>query len=172
MSMMKWRSSLHKRLIAAWGKYPFPDWLRSMFLWVVLPKFLVGAVAVVVDADRRVLLFRHTYRPEYPWGLPSGWLKKGEHAHDAIVREVLEESGYHIDVLRSVVVGGDRKLQRLDLYYECELTGGTFRASDEVSEANFVALDALPDTLEPFHHEVISYTVCHPERSVCPDEKT
>ena len=120
----------------------------------------------------RILLFRHTYRSEYPWGLPGGWLKRGEHAHEAIEREILEESGYQVHALRSVVIGGDRKLHRLDLYFECELINGTFQSSAEVCDAAFFELDHLPDCIEPFYRQVITYTACHPERSICRDEKT
>ena len=168
----RWNSRARTGLVNAWGKIPLPGWFRSLVLWIILPKFLVGAVAVIFDEHGRILLFRHTYRSECPWGLPSGWLKKGEHAHHALERELFEESGYRIRAVRSVVVGGDRQHQRLDLYFECELLDGRFRPSDEVSEAAFFDQDELPDCLEPFHRQVIAYTACHPERSVCQDETT
>ena len=170
--MAKWKDAIQERLITAWEQLPLPGWLRTAFLWTVLPKFLVGAVAVIFDKQGRILLFRHTYRSEYPWGLPGGWLKRGEHAHEAIEREILEESGYQVHALRSVVIGGDRKLHRLDLYFECELINGTFLPSAEVCDAAFFDLDHLPDCLEPFNRQVINYTVCRPERSICRDEKT
>jgi len=170
--MAQWRSRMQEELVTAWGRLPLPGWLRALVLWIVLPKFLVGALAVIFDDEGRVLLFRHTYRSECPWGLPGGWLKKGEHVHEALERELYEESGYQIHVVCPVVIGGDRQLQRLDLYYECEMLGGTFRPSAEVSQADFFPLDQLPNCLEPFHLQVISYVVCHPERSICQDEKT
>jgi ADP-ribose pyrophosphatase YjhB (NUDIX family) len=161
---------MQKRLVTAWGELPFPGWMRHIIQRLVLPKFLVGTVAVIFDKQGRVLLFRHTYRSGCPWGLPSGWLKKGEHAHKGLERELLEEGGYQIRALRSVVIGGDRQLQRLDLYFECELLGGTFQPSAEVCEAAFFKINQLPDCIEPFHRHVIEYTACHPERSICPDE--
>jgi ADP-ribose pyrophosphatase YjhB (NUDIX family) len=170
--MMNWQSLVRRRIVTAWGYLPLPGWLRSLILWTVLPKFLVGAVAVIFHEQDGILLFRHTYRAECPWGLPSGWLKTGEHAHEALERELFEESGYRIRVKRSVVVGGDRKNRRLDLYYECELIDGTFRPSAEVCEARFFPLDALPSCLEPFHRHVITYTACHPDRSICESETT
>ena len=170
MQLNEWQSQVNKGLIKVWGQFPIPGWLRTIFLWIVLPKFLVGAVAVIFDDLGRVLLFKHTYRSECPWGLPSGWLKKGEHAHKALEREVYEESGFQVEVLRSVVVGGDRSLQRLDLYYECVLKGGVFSPSNEVSQAKFFPRDEFPDCLEPFHQQVIDYTANHPEGSSYPDE--
>ena len=171
-SRHKKTAPLHALLVGAWGKLPLPGWLRARLLWWVLPKFLVGAVAVILNGEGHVLLFKHTYRLECPWGLPSGWLQKGEKPEVAIVREILEESGYRVKVQRAVVVGGDASLQRLDLYYECMLKGGTFQPSVEVSQAVFFALDDLPDCLEPFHKQVVLYTAQHPERSITHDEKT
>ena len=135
--MAEWRLHARKWMVTAWGKLPLPGWLRALVLWIFVPKFLVGAVAIIFDEQGRVLLFRHTYRSDCPWGLPGGWLKKGEHAYQALERELFEESGYRIRTMRSVVIGGDTQLQRLDLYFECELLGGTFRPSAEVSEAAF-----------------------------------
>ena len=168
----RWITSLRRRLVIAWGQLPLPEWLRALILWLFLPKFLVGAVAVIFDENKRVLLFRHTYRTPCAWGLPGGWLKRGEHAHEALEREIYEESGYQIRALRSVVVGGDRRLQRIDLYYECKLLSGTFRPSAEVSEAAFFTLENLPACLEPFHLTVIQYTLSHPERKECLYEET
>lgn len=47
-------------------------------------KSLVVVMGVVLDESHRVLLFRHSYRPFAPWGLPSGFLKDGEHLEDSI----------------------------------------------------------------------------------------
>jgi ADP-ribose pyrophosphatase YjhB (NUDIX family) len=125
----------------------------------MIPKFLVGAVAVILGEDNKVLLFRHTYRDEYPWGLPGGWLKMQESAVDAVEREIFEESGYEIRALYPLVIGGDPGQRRLDLIFLCEFAGGTFRPSGEVAEARFFAPDSLPGQVEPFHVEVVRYAV-------------
>ncbi|MER7460640.1 NUDIX domain-containing protein [Micromonospora sp. NPDC126480] len=59
---------------------------------------------VVLDADRRVLLF-HTREPAHPrlgtwWELPGGGMDPGETYLDTAVRELREETG--------IVVGPDR----------------------------------------------------------------
>jgi ADP-ribose pyrophosphatase YjhB (NUDIX family) len=143
------------RLLRVWRA--LPGWAHAMIEWALLPKFLVGGVAVVLDDRERVLLFRHTYRDRYPWGLPGGWLKGGENPADAVEREVLEESGYRIETLHPLVIGGDRHLHRIDLIFLCNLVGGTFHPSTEVSEAGFYGLDELADLVEPFHVDVARY---------------
>jgi 8-oxo-dGTP diphosphatase len=143
------------RLLRIWRR--LPGWARNMIERLLLPKFLVGGVAVVFDDRGRVLLFRHTYRDRYPWGLPGGWLKGGEDPIDAVEREVYEESGYRVKALHPLVIGGDRDTRRLDLIFLCDLEGGAFRSSAEVSAAGFHSLDELPGLVEPFHVDVVTY---------------
>lgn len=131
--------------------------MQWLITWLIIPKFLVGAVAVVFGEDGRVLLFRHTYRQEYPWGLPGGWLKMQESAIDAVEREIFEESGYEIRALYPLVIGGDPAQRRLDLIFLCEFAGGEFKPSGEVADARFFSPASLPGRVEPFHVKVIHY---------------
>jgi len=145
------------RFLRIWQR--LPGWLQGWFQRLLLPKYLAGVIAVILDEDDRVLLFRHTYRDEYPWGFPGGWLKAGEDPTDAIEREVFEESGYRASALHPLVIGGDKALRRLDLIFLCTLTDGTFRPSPEVTEAGFFTLEELPGLVEPFHVQVAVYAV-------------
>jgi 8-oxo-dGTP diphosphatase len=148
-------SALKPTMLRVWRH--LPGRLQGHIEWRLLPKFLVGSMAVVLDGQGRVLLFRHTYRDAYPWGLPGGWLKAGEAPGDAIEREVFEESGFRVKALHPLVIGGDLDLRRLDLIFLCDLVGGEFRPSAEVSEAGFFAADELPGRVEPFHVQVAAY---------------
>ncbi len=142
-------------LLRLWRR--LPGWGQGRVERLFLPKYLVGAMAVVVDDDDRVLLFRHTYRKEYVWGIPGGWLKAGEEPTDAVEREVYEESGLRVSALHPLVIGGDKALRRLDLIFLCTLDSGTFRPSAEVSEARFFSLEEMQDVVEPFHIQVGAY---------------
>jgi 8-oxo-dGTP pyrophosphatase MutT (NUDIX family) len=45
-----------------------------------------------------VILFRHAHKPDgSTWGLPGGKVEKGETDHEAIIRELYEETGYKAD---------------------------------------------------------------------------
>lgn len=65
-------------------------------MWFSQAKFVLAVVVVVFCGDR-VLLLRHSYRPRYPWGLPTGWVRYGETAEQAARREVAEETGIVLD---------------------------------------------------------------------------
>lgn len=153
--MTAWLRRLRGRIWAAllpwWGRLPFPGPLRWGMLWAVNQKFLVGAGAVVLDDCQRVMLFKHTYREDYLWGLPGGWLQKGEDPARAVEREVLEETGLEVCITRALRVETGRRYPALDITYLGRCLGGTFRPSAEVSEVGYFTLDDLP----PLHPETI-----------------
>jgi ADP-ribose pyrophosphatase YjhB (NUDIX family) len=110
------------------------------------PKVDVRAAAF---SDGRVLLVREI--SDGAWTLPGGWADVNQSAAESVVREVAEESGFQARALKLAAVYDYRKRNRphhLDSIYKmffiCELTGGSARASIETSEASFFALDALP----------------------------
>jgi ADP-ribose pyrophosphatase YjhB (NUDIX family) len=61
------------------------------FIFYLDPKLAVSAVVLHED---KVLLLKRAEEPERgKWGLPGGYVSRGERFFDAIVNEVLEEAG-------------------------------------------------------------------------------
>jgi ADP-ribose pyrophosphatase YjhB (NUDIX family) len=137
-------------LLWIWRRLPMPARIRWGLTWLVTSKFLVGVLAVIFHDQGSVLLLKHTYRPDHPWGLPGGWLKMGEGAAEGVERELLEETGFVVHAVQPLLVGGDSQRPRLDLVFLCEYEGGTFRPSAEVSEARFFDPGDLPADMEPY----------------------
>jgi 8-oxo-dGTP diphosphatase len=134
---------LTRFLLWAW-RAPLPRWLRWILMWWKNPKFVATVAAVVCNEHGELLLFHHTYRPDYPWGLPGGYLEHNEDPARAIAREIMEEAGLEVRVHGPLLISRDPHRPRLDIIFQAEVTGGTFRPSLEVSQARFFPLDALP----------------------------
>jgi len=120
--------------------------MRQIFLRILNPSVMVGAMALIVDAQGRLLLLEHTYRHEMPWGLPGGWLKRAESPEIGLAREVLEETGLHVRVDRLLAAEFWGSSQ-LDLLYGCTILGGAYTPTDETSSHRWVSPRELPEML-------------------------
>ena len=110
-------SSSNRLLLRIWRDVPFPGWLRYLFLRVLNPSFMVGAMALIQDDAGRLLILEHTYRREVPWGLPGGWLRRSESPETGLQREVLEETGLvvRVDALLAADFWGHDEMRILRL---------------------------------------------------------
>jgi ADP-ribose pyrophosphatase YjhB (NUDIX family) len=138
-------------LLRIWRDVPFPDWLRRVFLRLLNPSFMVGAMALIQDEQRRILLLEHTYRRERPWGLPGGWLRHAESPEEGLAREVLEETGLRVSV-DALLAADFHGRSQLDLLYRCTVVAGAYHATDETSGHRWVAPDNLPELLPNQQH--------------------
>lgn len=51
----------------------------------------VGARAIIINSENKILLVKHTYQPH--WYIPGGGVNKGESVKTALLRELQEEVG-------------------------------------------------------------------------------
>lgn len=77
-----------------------PAGVRLRLIRISQPTFTVSAAAVVLNAEREVLLLNHVLRPSTGWGLPGGFLDVSEHPAEAIRRELKEETGIEVTDLK------------------------------------------------------------------------
>jgi len=107
--------------------------------------FTIGAFATIWDPAGRALLL---HRPDMDaWNLPGGRVEAGESPWEACIREVREETGLIVRVERLTGVYAKPHKDEIVLNFDCVITGGRLRSTDEADAARYFPLDALPDTL-------------------------
>jgi ADP-ribose pyrophosphatase YjhB (NUDIX family) len=129
-------------LLQVWKHLPY--WLQVIFSRIIRPLFQVFSAAVIFDDQKRIFLVKLTYQRFHPWGLPGGGLEYSESAEDAAVREMWEETGLKVQI-EKLLLNRTLPPDKFAMYYLCNITGGIFQPSDEVSEYGYFQLDNLPD---------------------------
>lgn len=106
-----------------------------------------AVIGIVFDADQtKVLLIK---RRDVPiWVFPGGGVEPNETCEEAVVREVLEETGLKVKIDRKIAEYSP--LNRLTMHTEtfvCKKIEGILLTGSETCDLNFYPLSALP---EPF----------------------
>ena len=73
-----------------------PRDLRTWLTRRVHPTFTVSAAGIITNERGQVLLLDHVLRPVSGWGVPGGFLDKGEQPDAALRREIREETGLEL----------------------------------------------------------------------------
>jgi len=116
-------------------------------------KIFIGVGAVVFRNDD-VLVIRRGKAPfKGQWSIPGGGLEHGERLHDAVRREVREETGVEIDILGLLDVfeapprdaDGDYAAHMVMIDYIGEWRSGEPVAGDDAAAAEFVSLEEALD---------------------------
>ena len=104
--------------------------------------FTLGASAIIIDAQRRVLLC-HRMDMDF-WNLPGGGVEHGETPWQAVIREVKEEVG--IDVVVSKLLGIYKDPPRDDLVFSfaCTIIAGELKTSVEADGVGYFAFEQIP----------------------------
>ena len=114
----------------------------------------VDVRGAVFRNDGALLLVRET-ADAGRWTLPGGWADVNETPVQCAVREVREESGFEVEVLKlAAVYDRDRHghepphaFHVYKLLFVCKVIGGAARPGLETSEVRFFTIDELPSDL-------------------------
>lgn len=155
--------SRFKRRLALWLQRFAPlRWVLRMVVTMTVRRHRIGAVGVIVNNQGQVLLAEHVFRPRHPWGLPGGWLKKGEDPAAAVKREIEEELGLKVDVGRllmcepQVNVSGVNAMHSLSLAFICKpLNEIETIKSFEILNVKWVDPTAIQQELSPIEQKAI-----------------
>jgi 8-oxo-dGTP diphosphatase len=121
------------------------------------------ATALVPYPDNKILLIKRNTIPfKGYWALPGGRMDPGETVEQTIVREVKEETGLDVIIVRKVgeyVEKGVKDDVDYEYYPTCFVVkpvGGEIKKQEsEIQEINLFNLNELPKPLAFVHEEMI-----------------
>jgi 8-oxo-dGTP diphosphatase len=123
----------------------------------------ITSTAIIPYPDNKVLLIKRDTVPfRGYWALPGGRMDPGEVVEQTCVREVKEETGLEVTIVRKL---GDYHEQGIkddidyDFYPACfvvEVVGGEIKKQDsEIQEIRLFNLNSLPSPLAFVHDQMI-----------------
>ncbi|MGH4123824.1 MAG: NUDIX hydrolase [Clostridium sp.] len=131
------------------------------------PLILVGAVTIIINDKKRILLQKRKTTSYGMWGLAGGLMELGESTEDTARREVFEEAGLTIGKLNLIDVfsgpGNFLKVQNGDefysvtvAYYTNEVNGDLVIDESESLGFAFFDINQLPDNIVKSHRKMIN----------------
>lgn len=153
---MSWRM-----LSGIWRRLP-----KRVRRWGVLlteARFTVTTGAVVTDAQGRVLLLQHRFRPGGGWGIPGGFLQPGEQPTDGLRRELREELGVELEWAEVAFIRTLETYQQVEIIFRCRVSGDAVPNTVEVQQAVWFRLAELPMELSADQRGLIAQALQHGE---------
>ncbi|MFI7588204.1 NUDIX hydrolase [Spongisporangium articulatum] len=138
--------SLYRRL---------PRFLRLFIIRMVAPGHTVGALALI-EHEGRLLMLAQRHRKG--WTFPGGLINRGENAAEAVVREVAEETGLHVEVglpFATVVDPGPRRVDIL--FWVSASSAPDVEAAGEALRAAWVPVDDMGEVDIPTRHTLAEW---------------
>lgn len=132
-----------------------PRGVRRWGVWLVEPRFTVTAGAVVLDASGRVLLLKHVFRNGNGWGIPGGFLEKGEQPEDALRRELREEAGLELERAEIAFARTLKRPRQVEIIFLCHAKDEAHAQSMEIRSAEWFERDRLATVLSEDQQRLI-----------------
>ncbi|HEV7860033.1 MAG TPA: NUDIX hydrolase [Pyrinomonadaceae bacterium] len=134
-----------------------PKSLRRGAVRLTQARFMVTAGAVVSDAEGRVLLLHHRFRAGSGWGIPGGFINKGEDPLEALRRELREEIGLELESAEIAFARTLKKPTQVEIMFRCRPRGVVppEPQSMEIKRVAWFKPDELPPELSQDQRRLI-----------------
>ncbi|MEG0772831.1 NUDIX hydrolase [Clostridium sp.] len=122
---------------------------------MIMPTHIVAAAGVVENEQGEILLVK-TYHGG--WVFPGGQVEVGENLIDAVIREIKEESGIHVEVKNLFAISSNTSINKgyngvkqvptkVMMDFICTFIHGELCISDENSESCWVKREKVLDMI-------------------------
>src|ERR1044071_5215584 len=118
--------------------------MRRWTMRLAHTRFTVTAGAVIFNDKGEVLLLKHRFRAGSGWGVPGGFMEKGEQPIDALRRELREEIALEVDDVKVFAARSFKKPKQVEVLFRArerasEIANGGSRARGVVRDRCFTA---------------------------------
>ena len=148
-----------KQKLARLMRLPF---LHQLMVWgmkAIVPRQRIGVSLIALDEQERVFLLKHVFHPNAPWGPPGGWLGRNEAPATGVLRELYEETGLTAVIGPVVHMALEEKPTHIGIAYLAQIQPGALKLSPEILEADWFAVDNLPQPQYSFTEQAIKTAV-------------
>jgi mutator protein MutT len=115
--------------------------------------FTIGVFGIIKDEQNRVLL---VLRNDYDlWNLPGGGLENGETPWQGVIREVKEETGYDVEVVKLAGIYSKPEKNEIVFSFVCKIIGGEMTLNEEAKEIKYFSLHEIHKNTSQKHIERI-----------------
>jgi len=104
--------------------------------------FTIGVFAIIFD-DKNRILFCHR-RDHDLWNLPGGRLEAGEAPWKGVIREVKEETGFDVEVVKMSGIYSKPGTNDIVLQFVCRIISGKMTLTDEADKIKYFAFADIP----------------------------
>ena len=111
-------------------------------------------------------MLNHVFHPVARWGVPGGWMNRGESPAECALRELREETGLTAKLGPVVHVSHESIPPHIGIAYAATIESGVIRLSSEILEANWYKHDELPKPILPFVQDAIDAAISYPDKSM------
>ena len=136
-----------------------PGAVRRRVVRLGQQRFTVTAGALVFDDEDRILLLEHVFRPDSRWGIPGGFLSKGEQPEVALRRELREEVALELTDVEFLFARTLPRPRQVEIYFLCKPDGVPTPSSFEIMKAEWFTIDDLPPDLSQDQRKIIRRAV-------------
>lgn len=135
---------------------------------LTVPRRRLGVNLVPLNAEGQVMLLRHVFHPQVPWGLPGGWLGRGEAPAAGVLREFREETGLTAVLGPVIHVTQSSYPDHIGITYLGYVQPGSVHLSGEILTAHWFTIESLPPLLPHARHAVETAVAHHHTHSPNP----
>lgn len=143
------------------NELPIPSITGNFYERDIYPTPNISVRVIVLDSDQRMLMVKEV--AEQKWAVPGGWVDIFETVKEAAIKEVKQETGLDVSIVRLLAVLQRERykdyptlVSEVVHYFYARVDSGVLTPSHETDEVAWFPLNQLPELSKKTTKEEIS----------------